>query len=275
MSGRPGMPRAWLIDIEGVLVRDKRYQPVDGSVEWLRGLQERGVPFCLVSNNTTHRPPELVAALNSVGYCLEESHLVGALSLGVRWLRQRQIRRILWLGTPRLVDFWAEEGFDLEGSGNWEAVVIGANTQLEVPLLDQALDPVREKGVPVLCLHRNLFFLDGEGRRRLGPGVWAAALEALQGAGPVVTVGKPDEIIYRVALNRVGVEPHEALFISDDPQADLVTARRLGMQTAFVLSGKYSDHGILGRLDDADWPHYVCSCPADLDPAGFSESESR
>ena len=80
----------------------------------------------------------------------------------------------------------------------------------------------------------------------------------------MVTVGKPGEAIYRQALKRVGVEPHEALFISDDPEADLITARRLGMQTAFVLSGKYADHGILGRMDEADWPHVVCACPADL-----------
>ena len=55
--------RAFLIDIEGVLVRDKRYQPVPGSVGWLNGLSGRGISFRLVSNNTTHRPEELVAGL--------------------------------------------------------------------------------------------------------------------------------------------------------------------------------------------------------------------
>ena len=35
---RPGPIKAYLIDIEGVLVRDKRYQPVPGSVEWMNSL---------------------------------------------------------------------------------------------------------------------------------------------------------------------------------------------------------------------------------------------
>jgi 4-nitrophenyl phosphatase len=265
MSGRAVLPRGWLIDVEGVLVRDKSYRPVEGSVAWLNGLVEAEVPFCLVSNNTTHRPEQLIAALNQVGYRLEMEHLVGALGLGLRWLRERNLQRILWLGTPDLADYWSEEGFTLVREGACDAVVLGVNPHLTVADLDLAFHPISRQGVPVVCLHRNRFFLDAQGQPRLGPGAWAAALEALGGAGQVVTVGKPGEAIYHQALKRVGVQPHEALFISDDPEADLITAKRLGMQTAFVLSGKYADHGILGRMDEADWPHVVCGCPADLD----------
>jgi len=47
--------------------------------------------------------------------------------------------------------------------------------------------------------------------------------------------------------------------------ADLVTAHRLGMGTAFVLSGKHPDHGVLARLDQEDWPDIICDRPAALD----------
>lgn len=265
MTRRFRPPRVWLVDIEGVLVRDKRYRPVPGSVDWLNGLAAAGDPFCLVSNNTTHRPGELIAALRGVGFQVTPDHLVGALSLGVDWLRERGRRRLLWLGTPHLADFWREEGFEPAAPGGpCDAVVLGVNSDLATADLDRALDPILEQGADLVCLHRNLFYLDAAGRRRLGPGAWASALEALGGAGKVVTVGKPSERIYHEALKRVGAEPAEALFISDDPVADLVTAGRLGMQTAFVLSGKYPDHAVLGRLDQEDWPHIICSCPADL-----------
>ncbi len=257
-------PRAWLIDIEGVLVRDKRYRPVPGSVSWFNGLVAAGVPLCLVSNNTTHRPEDLIADLRAAGFELAREQLVGALDLGVRWLRERNRRRILWLGTPELESFWQDEGFEPAGDGPCEAVVLGANTELTVRDLDRALDPVLEQAADLVCLHRNPFFLDAGGRRRLGPGAWAAALEALGGSGNVVTVGKPSERIYLEALKRVGVGPAEALFISDDPVSDLVTARRLGIQTAFVLSGKYPDHSVLGRMNQEDWPDIICGCPADL-----------
>ena len=76
----------------------------------------------------------------------------------------------------------------------------------------------------------------------------AAALEALGGGGGFIVIGKPSETIYLEALKSIGVPAQESLFISDDPEADLVTASRLGMRTAFVLSGKHADHGVLARL---------------------------
>ncbi len=262
---RPGVVKAYLIDIEGVLVRDKRYQPVPGAVDWMNRLADSGRPYCLVSNNTTHRPADLIGDLAGLGFPVTENHLVGALSLGMGWLRERNRQKIRWLGTPALESFWRAEGFDLAFEGVCEAVVLGANPELEVAALDGVLEPILEQGADLLCLHRNLFYLDGSGRRRLGPGTWAAALEALQGAGRVVTVGKPAEGIYLEGLKRVGVSPGEALFISDDPISDLVTAGRLGMHTAFVLSGKYPDHGVLARMAEADWPDIICSSMSDLD----------
>ena len=122
-----------------------------------------------------------------------------------------------------------------------------------------------EYGADVVCLHRNPFFLDENGQRRLGPGAWAAALEAVGGSGAVITVGKPSEKIYNEAIKRIGVAPAEALFISDDPVNDLVTAGKMGMTTAFVLSGKHPDHEILGQLAEEDWPDIICNDLGDID----------
>lgn len=262
---KPVEPRAWLLDIEGVLVRDKRYRAVPGAVEWFAALIGSGLPYCLVSNNTTHRPADLVADLNRAGFPVTLDRLVGALGLGLAWLRERSLSRLLWLGTPDLAGYLREEGFDLVEDGPCEAVVLGANTRLTPADLDRALPALLDDGASLVCLHRNRFFLDGEGRRRLGPGAWAAALEALGGTGKSVILGKPAEPIYREALKRVGVPAREALFISDDPEADLVTAARLGLGTAFVLSGKYEDHRVLERLDQEDWPDIVCAGLGDLD----------
>ena len=263
---KPIVPEAYLLDIEGVLVRDKRYEPVPGAPEWLAAIRRLGRPFCLVSNNTTQRPVDLVADLVAAGFAVTSEQLVTALELGVQWLRDRGHRRLLWLGRKQLRDFWHEEGFRTVAQGQVDAVVLGANSELTVAELNAALTPLREGGADLVCLHRNPFFLDGEGLPRLGPGAWAAALETVVAAGSVVTIGKPEPLIYRAALNRLGVAVDKTLFISDDPIADLVTAGRLGMGTALVLSGKYDDTGVLGRLAEADWPDQICASCIDLQP---------
>lgn len=272
---RPGPVRACLIDIEGVLVRDKRYLPLDGAVAWFDRLAAAGLPFRLVSNNTTDTPEALVARLADAGFPVTGDHLVGALETGRRWLEQRGRRRLLWLGHPGLAPWWEAAGFDLVAGPPCDAVVLGVNPDLEPSDLDRALPALLDDSTDTVCLHRNRFWLDAAGERRLGPGAWAAALEALGGGGRFVTVGKPAEAIYHEALKSIGVPAEEALFISDDPEADLVTAGRLGMGTAFVLSGKHADHGVLARLEQEDWPDMVCACLADIDPQALARTGHR
>ena len=270
--------RAYLCDVEGVLVRDKSYRAVPGSVAWFNGLAGRGIAACLVSNNTTHRPDELIDALRAEGFAVAPEQLVTALEIGARLLAAWGKRRLLWLGAPALAPWWLAQGFTLAAGppagGEQpagpepaaaeepapEAVVLGLDPGLSVAALDRALVALLADGVELIALHRNLFWLDAQGRRRLGPGAWCAALEEASGRQAVVC-GKPQERIYREALKRVGVPAPEALFISDDPEADLVTAKRLGMGTAFVLSGKHPDHGALGRLAQEEWPDVVCDRP--------------
>jgi ribonucleotide monophosphatase NagD (HAD superfamily) len=45
--------------------------------------------------------------------------------------------------------------------------------------------------------------------------------------------------------------------ISDDPLSDLLGAKKMGMKTAFVLSGKYKNQEILDQLDKEFHPDYV------------------
>jgi len=262
---RPRDYRCYLIDIEGVLVRDKRYEAIPGSREWFAGLTDRGIKYCLVSNNTTHTPDELRSDLDQAGFSVKPDQLVTALELGVDLLTRWGKRRVMWLGVSRLQDYWRDQGFELVETGECDAVILGANSALQVADLNRALPALLDYRAELVALHRNTFFLDKTGRRTLGPGAWCAALESVSETGQALCVGKPEEKIYREALKRVAVEAAEALFISDDPLSDLVTAKRLGMGTAFLLCGKYPDHKVLGCMSQEEWPDTICERPADLD----------
>ncbi len=261
---RPVPPKAWLVDIEGVLVRDKGYVPVVGAVQWINTLVQENRPFCLVSNHTTDRPEELVARLCDLGFMLQQEHLVGVLDLASTWLQRRGRHRLMWLGASKLASYWEDKGFTLVDNGPCDAVLLGTNSELLPTDLDRAMAPLLKNNADLVCLHRNPFYLDSSGQRRLGVGAWAAALEALGLAGQVVTIGKPSETIYNEALKRLGLSAPEVQFVSDDPINDLVTAGRMGMQTVFVLSGKYPDHDVLSQLDQKDWPGIICDSLAHL-----------
>jgi len=255
--------KGYLIDVEGVLVRDKRYHAVPGSPEWFAALTDRGMPRVLVSNNTTHAPESLVEDLGDAGFDVGVDDIVSALAMGAGLLKDWGRTRIQWLGAPHLGDWWRDRGFVLVSAGPCDAVVLGVNPDLTVAQIDVALPALIDHDAELVALHRNLFWLDDSGNRRFGPGFYTSALQEAASREAVV-VGKPKERIYREALKRVGIEAQDAVFISDDPVSDLVTAKRLGMGTAFVLSGKYSDHGVLAQLEQEDWPDVIADRPSDL-----------
>jgi 4-nitrophenyl phosphatase len=52
--------KIFLIDLDGVLVGDKKFNPIKGAKEFLEVLRSKGIPFRVVSNNSTRPPSEIV-----------------------------------------------------------------------------------------------------------------------------------------------------------------------------------------------------------------------
>lgn len=47
--------------------------------------------------------------------------------------------------------------------------------------------------------------------------------------------GKPDERAFRAVLDDLGVEPHEAVYVGDDPEADVEGAKNAGLYAVHVV----------------------------------------
>ncbi len=70
---------------------------------------------------------------------------------------------------------------------------------------------------------------------------------------------KPDPRHLMVALDLLGIGPHEALFVGDSIQRDVKAAKRIGMKTAYA---KYGDCNFFEERDES--PDYVLDRPSDL-----------
>lgn len=63
-------------------------------------------------------------------------------------------------------------------------------------------------------------------------------------------VRKPSPLPFQTALERLGVEPHEAIMVGDWAERDMVGARNVGMKTAFAA---YGDSFGNQKLDGVDF----------------------
>lgn len=243
----------FLIDVEGTIVVDKSYTPVSGAVEWINELKRRGRTFLLVTNNTTHAPDELAHMLSDRGFDVIPEQVHSCLSVAVQRIRETEGRTCFVIGSPRLKGFFQLMGLKVVKGGPVDWVVVGLDVSLSYQTLKRATMAVTRGGAKLMGLHANRLYRDVDGQVAPSVGAVVRALEYACGIHAEI-VGKPNPLFFQGALKKVGARAEKTLMIGDDPFSDLVGAKRLGIRTAFVLSGKYADRAILDTLNSNDMP---------------------
>ena len=102
-----------LLDVEGTLVADKRYQPVGGAVDFIRQVRALGLPFRLITNNTTDSIPALAAKLARAGFDFTVGELHTCIGAACTHLHGRKAKRCLILGGTGLRRMFDEQGFEV------------------------------------------------------------------------------------------------------------------------------------------------------------------
>jgi len=55
-----------------------------------------------------------------------------------------------------------------------------------------------------------------------------------------VVIGKPEPLLYEMAMERLGAAPAHCVMVGDRPDTDIAGAARLGMRTALVRTGRFA-----------------------------------
>ncbi len=257
------MSKLYLVDIEGTIVKDKSFTPIPGAVEWIGSFGSSPHRFVLVSNNTTHKPEDLLAALEQQGFDLQPENLLTCLSNALSWLQKEDIKSCLVIGSPQLKAYLNQNGIDTPSDGRVEAVLVGLDTSLSYRTLKTALNALIKNDAVLLALHANRVYKDVDGELAVSVGGIVKALE-YSSQKEAEVFGKPEPEIYRQAMKRFDAKPDDCFMISDDPLSDLAGAKRLSMRTIFVTSGKYQDVGILEGLDKRLRPDWIHSSVAEI-----------
>lgn len=252
----------FLIDIEGTIVKDKSYAPVEGAAEWLKRVKSSDKKFSLVSNNTTHSPEKLLSLLQSKGFELGEDNLDTCMKMSKEWLERKKIKSCFAIGNQILKDYLRKGRIKTEESSSVQAVVVGLDEKLDYRKLKIATRALIENNACLIALHSNKIFKDSRGEVAPSVGSIVKALEYASDKKALV-MGKPSVDFYRNVLRRLKSKSESCLFISDDPLSDLAGAKKLKIKTAFVLSGKY-DRSILKKLNQKSRPDFVYQKISDI-----------
>jgi HAD superfamily hydrolase (TIGR01458 family) len=241
--------RGFVLDADGVLVLQSA--PLPGSVEAVRTLQDRGIPFRVVTNFSQLHRETLAGWFTKGGLAIGPDRIITAVSATAAHTAATHAGRPLFVLAASDArrefdgqDLVTADEADALPAGTVAAVVIGdAGDELSYRNMDVAFRLVHG-GADLFAMHRNPWWLTPRGIT-LDAGGFVVGLEFATGRR-ARTLGKPSPVVFRQAVAGLVADIGEPLprrafaMVGDDPQADVAAAQRVGLRGLLVLSGKTS-----------------------------------
>lgn len=251
----------YLIDVQGTLIDDHGFRPIPGAVEFISALNDRKVPYVLITNNTKCPSREFFVHLIEQGFPVTfDRYLDPFMNLEATVPE----KKVFVLGTDAFKAILEGMGYELTDETP-EAVIIGLKTDVTGEELADAAERLLA-GARLVGMHQTTL-IHRNGKRYLGVGAIVKALEYASGK-EAVFVGKPALAFFERGREILGAESFEAItIVSDDVKGDLLVPKELGMKTLFVLSGKYKTQDeVLPTIDPSLRPDRVLGSVAEITP---------
>jgi 4-nitrophenyl phosphatase len=227
--------RGLLIDLDGVVYTGRHAIP--GAPKFLGDARQRGMPFLLVTNNSTAPPREVADRLAGMGITVTPEEILTSAQAAMAYVRAHSDgqARVLVVGEAGLTTAAQGEGLDLgEDSADW--VVAGLDRGFDYQKLARATRAILGGARFVASNADALLPIEG-GDFLPGAGSIVAAIRTATGVEPVV-VGKPEPAMFEAGLAKLGgLAAGEVAMIGDRLDTDIDGGRAAGLRTILVLTG--------------------------------------
>lgn len=228
----------WALDLDGVVWLAGR--PLPGAPEAVARLRAAGHRVAFITNNSSPRVGDHVAALERIGIPADAGEVLTSAQAAAT--RVAPGERVLAVGGPGVVEALAERGCVLVEEGPADAVVVGLRQDFDYAMLARASAAVRA-GARLVGTNDAPTYPTPQGQVP-GAGSIVAAVAYASGV-PALMSGKPHEPMAELAARRLGVVD---VMVGDRATTDGLMARRFGARFALVLTG-VTDPAAAAALD--------------------------
>lgn len=225
--------KGYLIDLDGTIYQGENRIPA--GERFIKRLQERGIPYLLVTNNTT-RTPEMVQSMLANQFHVETGieTIYTATMATVDYMNDMNRGKTAYvIGETGLKSAIAAAGY-VEELENPAYVVVGLDSQVTYEMLAIATLAI-QKGALFIGTNPDLNIPTERGLMP-GAGALNALLEAATRVKPVF-IGKPNAIIMNKSLEVLGIQRSEAVMVGDNYLTDIMAGIQNDIATILVTTG--------------------------------------
>ncbi len=239
--------RGFMFDVDGTLLLSdrslKNYQLLPGAAETLQALQDRGIPYVLLTNGSAYPPAEQAAKLRASGLAVSDEQMLTPSSITAEHMAKSGVKRVLVLGTRGVGHALNEQGIETTYTGEprdheVDAVYVGWHPDCGMADLESAAKAIWA-GARLYAASDVPFFATRQGRTIGYTYAILGALKRLTKA-PVILTGKPSLHALRFVAKRLKVPMRHIAVVGDDPVVEVLMAHRGGATSFAVTTGTTS-----------------------------------
>jgi 4-nitrophenyl phosphatase len=233
------MYKGYLLDLDGTVYRGGEVIPE--AAVFIQKLRKKNIPYLYVTNNSSLTPEQLAERLQKMGLeASPEDFFTSSMAVAEtiekmeRKERTQGAVKVLAIGEKGLKTALTEAGYEIVDKAPASYVVVGIDREFTYEKMKQA----------TLAIYGGARFLSTNCDRAIptpeglvpGNGSLTASIAYATRTEPIY-VGKPEEAIITLALERLGLKADEVLMIGDNLETDIASGENSGVDTLLVYSG--------------------------------------
>jgi NagD protein len=226
------MPKSYLIDMDGVIVRGNDLIP--GADAFLDRLHQRQMKFLILTNNPLYTPIDLQHRLQRVGVNVTTDHLYTSALATAQFLKwQKPNGTAFVLGESGLTEALHDVGYVITDHEP-DYMVLGETTSYSYSRITHAMRLVKA-GARFIATNPDP---SGPNEEGLVPacGALAALIQTATGVRPYF-IGKPNPLMMRAALRYLNEHSENTIMVGDRMETDVRVGLESGLETVLVLTG--------------------------------------
>ena len=224
--------QGFICDMDGVIYHGNRVLP--GVVEFIKWLQDSGKRFVFLTNSPEKTPHELSMKLGRMGLDVDADHFyTSAMATAAFLSSQKPGCTAYVIGEAALTKALYDQGIYMNDV-NPDYVVVGETRAYFFEKIEKAIELVN-KGAKLIGTNPDI---TGPTERGVMPatGSLIAPIEIATGK-KAYFVGKPNPLMLRHGLKRLGLHSEEIAFVGDRMDTDIIAGIESNVDTVLVLSG--------------------------------------
>jgi len=250
--------KSFIMDMDGVIFFGNKL--IDGAKEFIIKLNKNGNKYLFLTNNSSQTPLDLSKKLSYLGIDVSPKRIFTAAVATAAFLnRQKKHGSAYVIGDAGLFNALHDIGYHIT-EFKPDYVVFGETRSFSFEMIEKACKFILE-GARFIGTSPDI---TGPSDFGIVPAVGAltSPIEIATGKKPYF-IGKPNPLMMRTALRRLGSHSENTVIIGDRMDTDIIAGIESGLETILVLSG------VTTREEINDYPYLpdrVCDSIKDIWP---------